>query len=259
MQPRTPESKKREGALVQMIQDMETTTVPVQSTGACAGWDEGNVLARARTRSEGAFEQLVAQYKPRAFRLAWKITRHHQDAEDVVQNAFVKAFQNLPDFRGDSRFYTWLVRITINEALMKIRRRHSGEVSIDEPKQADDNSIPIEIKDQAPNPEQRCSQHELHRILAATINDLEPAYRAVLQLRDVEGFSTKQTAQALDLTSAAVKTRLQRARIKLREPLNDYFRPTRASRNQGRGAQRYSESVSSSTPESSGRILIEPA
>jgi RNA polymerase sigma-70 factor (ECF subfamily) len=138
------------------------------------------------------------------------------------------------------------VRITVNEALMKIRRRHSGEVSIDESKEADDNSIPIEIKDQAPNPEQRYSQHEVHRILAQTINDLEPPYRAVLQLRDLEGFSTKQTAQALDLTSAAVKTRLQRARIKLRESLNDYFRPTRASRNQGRGAERYSETVSSS-------------
>jgi RNA polymerase sigma-70 factor (ECF subfamily) len=218
----------------------------VQSTGAYAGWDEGDLVARAKTRSEAAFEQLVDQYKRRAFRLAWKITRHRQDAEDVVQNAFIKAFQNLPNFRGDSRFYTWLVRITVNEALMKIRRRHSGEVSIDESKEADDNSIPIEIKDQAPNPEQRYSQHEVHRILAQTINDLEPPYRAVLQLRDLEGFSTKQTAQALDLTSAAVKTRLQRARIKLRESLNDYFRPTRASRNQGRGAERYSETVSSS-------------
>ena len=186
-----------------MIHGMETTTVPVQSTGAYARWDEGDVVARAKTRSEAAFEQLVDQYKRRAFRLAWKITRHHEDAEDVVQNAFVKAFQNLPDFRGDSRFYTWLVRITINEALMKIRRRHSGEVSIDESKEAEDNSIPIQIKDQAPNPEQRYSRHEVQRIVAATINNLEPRFRAVLQLRDVQGFSTKETAQALDLTFGA--------------------------------------------------------
>jgi RNA polymerase sigma-70 factor, ECF subfamily len=234
-----------------MIHDIETTTVSAQSTGAYARWDEGDVVARAKTRSEAAFEQLVDQYKRRAFRLAWRITRHHEDAEDVVQTAFAKAFQNLPDFRGDSRFYTWLGRITINEALMKIRRRHSGEVSIDESKEADDNSIPIEIKDQAPNPEQRYSQHEVQRILAATINDLEPPYRAVLQLRDVGGFSTKQTAQALDLTSAAVKTRLQRARMKLRESLTNYFRPTRVGRNQGRCAERYSETVSSSTARSS--------
>jgi RNA polymerase sigma-70 factor (ECF subfamily) len=219
-----------------MIHATETTTGPVPSTGAFAPWDEGDVVARAKTRSETAFEQLVEHYGRRAFRLAWKITSNHEDAEDVVQNAFVKAFQNLPDFRGDSRFYTWLVRITINEALMKIRRRRSNEVSIDESKEADDTSAPIEIQDQAANPEQRCSQYEVQRILAANINDLEPPFRAVLLLRDVEGFSTKQTAQALDLTSSAVKTRLQRARIKLRQSLNGYFRPTRASRDQGRCA-----------------------
>ena len=230
-----------------MIHGMETTTVPGQSTGAYARWDEGDVVAQAKTRSEAAFEQLVDQYKRRAFLLAWKITRHREDAEDVVQNAFAKAFQNLPDFRGDSRFYTWLVRITINEALMKIRRRRSGEVSIDESKEADGNFIAMEIKDQALNPEQRYSQHEVRRILAATINDLEPPYRVVLQLRDLEGLSTKQTAQALDLTSAAVKTRLQRARMKLRESLNGYFRPTRASRNLGLAAEWYPEAVSGNT------------
>jgi RNA polymerase sigma-70 factor (ECF subfamily) len=236
MQLRTAQSKKRKGVLVQMIHGIETMTDPVPSTGAFAHWDEGDVVSRAKTRSEAAFEQLVDQYERRAFRLAWKITRNHEDAEDVVQNAFVKAFQNLPDFRGDSRFYTWLVRITINEALMKIRRHRSNEVSIDESKHADGASDPIEIKDQAANPEQRYSQHEVQRILAATINDLEPPYRAVLQLRDIEGLSTEQTAQALDLTSSAVKTRLQRARMKLRESLNGYFRLNRASRDQGRCA-----------------------
>jgi RNA polymerase sigma-70 factor, ECF subfamily len=220
-----------------MTQGMQSTTDPPQSTGAFARWDEGDLLGRAKTHSEAAFEQLVKQYRQRAFRLAWKITRHHEDAEDVVQIAFVKAFQNLHDFRGDSRFCTWLVRITINEALMKIRRRRPNEVSIDESKEANDSSAPIEIKDQAANPEQRCSQYEVQRILAANINDLEPLFRAVLLLRDVQGFSTKQTAHALNLTSSAVKTRLQRARLKLRESLNFYFRPTHASRKQGRCAE----------------------
>jgi len=228
--------EKREGVLVQMIHATETTTGPVPSTEAFARWDEGDVVVRAKTRSETAFEQLVEHYERRAFRLAWKITCNHEDAEDVVQNAFAKAFQNLPDFRGDSRFYTWLVRITINEALMKIRRRRSNEVSIDESKHADGTPDPIEIKDQAPNPEHRYSHNEVQRILAATINKLEPPYRAVVQLRDVEGLSTKQTAQALELTSSAVKSRLQRARMMLRESLNGYFRPTRAIRNQGRCA-----------------------
>ena len=230
-----------------MIHGIETTMSPMPQTGAFAGWDDGDVVARAKTRSEAAFEHLVDQYKRRAFRVAWKITCNREDAEDVVQNAFVKAFQNLPDFRGDSRFYTWLVRITINEALMKIRRRRFNEVSIDGSKGADDSSVAIDIEDQAANPEQQCSQYELQRILAANINDLEPPFRTVLLLRDVEGLSTKQTAQALDLTSSAVKTRLQRARMKLRKSLNDHFRPTRASKNQGRFAEWYPETVSSST------------
>jgi RNA polymerase sigma-70 factor, ECF subfamily len=243
-----------------MFRGIETTTSPMPQPGAPACGGDGDVVARAKTRSEAAFEQLVDQYKRRAFRVAWKITCNHEDAEDVVQNAFVKAFQNLPDFRGDSRFYTWLVRITINEALMKIRRRRSN-VSIDGPKEANDRSAPIEIKDQAANPEQRCSQYEVQRILAANINDLEPSFRAVLLLRDVEGLSTKQTAQALDLTTSAVKTRLQRARMKLQESLNDYFRPTRASRNPGRCAEWYSETVSSSiarpSPEKTYRAGLE--
>src|ERR1700751_3326373 len=96
MQLRMPRSKKRGGALVRMIHGIETRTGPVQSTRAFARWDEGDVVARAKTRSEAAFEQLVDQYKRRAFRLAWRITRHHEDAEDVVQTAFAKAFQNLP-------------------------------------------------------------------------------------------------------------------------------------------------------------------
>jgi len=246
-----------------MIHGTETTTSPAPSIGAFAGWSDGDVVARAKTRSEAAFEQLVDQYKRRVFRVAWKITCNHEDAEDVVQNAFVKAFQNLPDFRGDSRFYTWLVRITINEALMKIRRRRSNEVSIDESKEADGRSVAIEIKDQAANPEQRCSQDEVQRILAANINDLEPTFRAVLQLRDIEGLSTKETAQALDLTSSAVKTRLQRARMKLRKSLNDHYRPTCAVRNQGRCAEWYPEMVLSSTekpgPEKTYRAGLEAA
>jgi RNA polymerase sigma-70 factor, ECF subfamily len=228
-----------------MIHGIETTASAVPPKGVIADWGDGDVVARAKKRSEAAFEQLVDQYKRRAFRVAWKITCNHEDAEDVVQNAFVKAFQNLPDFRGDSRFYTWLLRITINEALMRIRRRRSNEVSIDGSKEAGYSSASIEIKDQAANPEQRCSQYEVQRILAANINDLEPPFRDVLLLRDVEGLSTKQTAQALDLTSSAVKTRLQRARMKLRKSLNDHFRPTRASRYQARCADWYSEIVSS--------------
>jgi RNA polymerase sigma-70 factor (ECF subfamily) len=175
----------------------------------------------------------VNHYERKVFRLAQNITRNNEDAEDVVQNAFVKAFQNLPGFRGHSRFYTWLVRITVNEALMNIRRRPCRkEVSIDESKETDDSCVPLEIEDWGPNPEQHYSKRELQQILATTINELKPGYRTVFQLRDVDGFSTEETAQALALSSSAVKTRLRRARMTLRTSLNKYFRSTRARGNE---------------------------
>ena len=109
--------------LVDMIYETEMATARVPSTSAFTEWDEQDVVARAKSQSETAFDELVEHYERRVFRVAQNITRNYEDAEDVVQNAFVKAFQNLPGFRGHSRFYTWLVRITVNEALMNIRRR----------------------------------------------------------------------------------------------------------------------------------------
>ena len=223
-----------------MIFETEIATARVPSTGALAEWDEQDVVARAKSRSEIAFDELVKHYERRVFRVAQNITRNNENAEDVVQNAFVKVFHNLPAFRGDSRFYTWLVRITVNEALMKIRRRpRYKQVSIDEWKETDDSCVPLEIEDWGPNPEQRYSEEELQQILATTINELKPAYRAVFQLRDVDGLSTEETAEALALTSSAVKTRLQRARLTLRNSLDKYFRPTSARWNQLGGAEGY--------------------
>jgi RNA polymerase sigma-70 factor, ECF subfamily len=203
-------------------------------------WDEQDVVARAKSRSKSAFDELVKHYERRVFRLAQNITRNHEDAEDAVQNAFVKTFHKLPGFRGESRFYTWLVRITFNEAVMNIRRRsRHNQVSIDEPKESAESCDPLEIEDCGPNPEQHYTQHELRQILATTINALKPAYRAVFQLRDVDGLSTEETAQALALTSSAVKTRLQRARRTLRNSLDKHFRPTSARWNQRGGSESY--------------------
>jgi RNA polymerase sigma-70 factor (ECF subfamily) len=219
--------RQKEEVLVNMTCETATTTARAPSTSALNEWDEQDVLARAKSQSETAFNELVKHYERRVFRLAQNITRNNEDAEKAVQNAFVKAFQNLPGFRGDSRFYTWLVRITVDEALMKIRRRPCHkEVSIDESKETDDSYIPLEIEDWGPNPEQHYSQQELQRILATTINELKSEYRIVFQLRDVDGLSTEETAQALSLSSSAVKTRLQRARLTLRNSLDKYFRTT---------------------------------
>lgn len=188
--------------------------------------DEATLVAQARNGFPAAIEQLVGRYERRLFRLAQNITRNHEDAEECIQNAFVKAFQNLASFRGDSRFYTWLVRIAVNEGLMKIRRRRFIELSIDaalNDAEDEDHVLPYQLKDWAPNPEERYSREELREILATAISELDPAYRLVFQLRDIEGLSTEETAQTLDLSIAAVKTRLRRARLWLRNSLNAHF------------------------------------
>src|SRR5206468_5866428 len=171
-----------------------------------------------------AFEQLIRRYDRNIFRIAQHITQNREDAEDVVQDAFLKAFENLEQFQGNSKFYTWLVRIAVNESLMKLRRRRTDRtVSLDEEVKTEDDSLPREVADWSPNPEQQYSQAELRDILTRTIQGLPPGFRMVFVLRDVEGLSTEETAEALDLSIPAVKSRLLRARLQLRERLSRYF------------------------------------
>jgi RNA polymerase sigma-70 factor, ECF subfamily len=184
---------------------------------------EQELVAEAQAGSTIAFERLIEKYERRIFRLAQNITRNREDAEDVMQNALVKAFRKLPTFRGDSSFYTWLVRITVNEGLMGIRRRRWNEVSMDDSGESDGPLLRDEIEDWGPSPEQRYSETELQDILTKAIRALGPGYRTVFQLRDVESFSTRETARALSLSPTAVKTRLRRARLQLRRSLNKYF------------------------------------
>jgi RNA polymerase sigma-70 factor (ECF subfamily) len=186
---------------------------------------EQDLMVQARNGSGAAIELLVSRYQSRIFRLARNITGNHEDAEEVIQNAFVKAFQHLATFRGDSGFYTWLVRIAINQALMKVRGRRLKEVSIEQAKDTDGDMTPRDPEDWGPNPEERYSQEELRRILDISVSKLDPKYRIVFQLRDVEGLTTDETARALDLSVPAVKTRLVRARLQLRNSLDIHFRP----------------------------------
>jgi RNA polymerase sigma-70 factor, ECF subfamily len=208
---------------VERNSETEVAAAPPPSSTASARDDEQSVVAQARDGSSSAVEELVRRYEHKLFRLVQKITLNHEDAEEVVQNAFLRAFQNLDSFRGDSRFYTWLVRIAVNEALMKIRGHRIRQVSIDGAKETEDDLGPRELKDGAPNPEELYSQEELRSILATTIDELDPGYRMVLQLRDIEGLSTNDTARALGLSSTAVKSRLSRARLRLQNSLALYF------------------------------------
>jgi RNA polymerase sigma-70 factor (ECF subfamily) len=149
-----------------------------------------------------------------------------EDAEDAVQEAFLKAFQHLGEFREDSKFSTWLIRITLNQSLMKVRkqRRAIREVSLEEDFQAGEDMLPMEVIDWAPDPEQLYRAAELRGILVKTLSELRPVLRAVFVLRDIEGLSTAQTAEVLNLSQVAVKARLWRGRLQLRERLNKYFR-----------------------------------
>lgn len=185
--------------------------------------NESVFVAAARAGDISAFEALVTRYERKIFRLAQHITQNTEDAQDVAQEAFLKAFEHLAEFQGNSRFYTWLVRIAVNQALMKLRKRHNKDVSLDEEVKTEDSVMPREIEDWGPSPEERYTQRELAEILARVIGELDPPFRTVFQLRDIDELSTEETAEVLGISVPAVKSRLLRSRLKLRDKLNRYF------------------------------------
>ena len=186
--------------------------------------DEHLLVTAAKAGDAAAFEELVNRYEKKIFRLTMNITRNREDAEDAMQDAFMKAYSHLDRFHEDSRFYTWLVRIAANEALMRLRKRRPNQFSLDEPIESEDDFVPQQIEDWGPSPEQRFAQTELRDILRGVIEDLPHDFRIVFLLRDVEGLSTEETAEAVGISEAAVKSRLLRARLKLRKKLDTQFR-----------------------------------
>ncbi len=195
-----------------------------QAPSAIVRDDEPALVASAKAGDTSAFEELVSRYERKIFRLAQNITGNREDAEDTTQEAFLKSYAHLQEFQGDSRFYTWLVRITVNEALMRLRKRRPNQVSLDEPVESEEDFMPRELEDWGPSPEQRYAQTELQGILSEVIEKLDPAFRVVFILRDVEELSSEETAALLGLSVPAVKSRLLRARLKLRQKLNRYFK-----------------------------------
>jgi len=186
--------------------------------------DEPLLVAAAKSGDAAAFEELVNRYERKIFRLTMNITRNREDAEDAMQDAFLKAYGHLSTFQENSRFYTWLVRIAANEALMRLRKRRPNQFSLDEPVAGDEDLMPREIADWGPSPEQRYAQSEMQEILNKVIDELEPDFRVIFVLRDIEELSTEETAAAVGISVPAVKSRLLRARLKLRQKLNRYLR-----------------------------------
>ncbi len=173
-------------------------------------------------RSE--FARLVDLYSPQIYRLALKMVGDAQDAEDVLQDTFIKALRSLPSFEGRSSLSTWLYRIAVNEALMALRKRKGDVVSIDEEREdSEGESEPVQIVDWCCLPEQELMSAESRQFLDTAVSKLSPVLRAVFILRDVQGLSVRDTAEALQISEAAVKTRLLRARLQIREELSVYF------------------------------------
>lgn len=171
-----------------------------------------------------AFSKLVEQTSTRIYSLGLRMLGNEQDAEDLLQETYLKALKALPNFEKRSSINTWLFRIAANEALMMLRKRKTGANTIDIDRGDEEDEAPIEILDFCCLPEQEMVSAETRIQLTKAADRLSPVLRIVFQLRDVDGFSVQETAEILGISEDAVKTRLVRARLKLREELSVYFK-----------------------------------
>lgn len=183
------------------------------------------LVERVLAGEKQAFDQIVRLHEGYVYRTCVAITGNPEDAEEATQDAFVKAYRGLGNFRQESRFTTWLTRIAVNESLQRLRRRRYPE-SLDAPTEGGEDFMPRQIEDWHPDPEQLYAGEELKRMVEEAVLALPPAYRVVFILRDVCEQSIVETAEALDLTIAATKSRLLRARLMVRERLAEKLQVT---------------------------------
>lgn len=172
------------------------------------------------------FAKIVEAYSGYIYRLALKMLQNSQDAEDILQETFIKAYKALPKFDGRSKISTWLYRIATNEALMFLRRKRPDTISMEVPQEDEDEEFvrPIEIVDWCCLPEGELMSDEARKYLDQSVDELPERLRMTFILRDIEGLSTKETAEILEIRETAVKTRLHRARLQLRENLSVYYK-----------------------------------
>ena len=170
--------------------------------------------------SKAAFEGLMRQYNQRLFRVARSILRDDADAEDALQDAYVQAYRKLGDFRGEAELSTWLTRIVINEALMRLRRQRRHPVVVSFERTDDGHPQELDVADErAESPSDRTLRGEIRKVLETRIDALPEAFRTVFVMREVEEMTARETAEALGIPEATVRTRLFRARALLREAL----------------------------------------
>lgn len=189
--------------------------------------DEDAPLVKASQAGDGfAFELLVSRYDRKLFRIAYNIVHNTEDARDIVQDTFIKVFQNMGRFQAQSKFSTWLYRIVVNQSLMEMRTKRRKPVPVELSLNGDEEEgrLPIDVSDWRPNPEEQYTESQLRELLTRLLQGLRPALRVVFIMHDIEGQQLQEVADALDLTLSAVKTRSLRARLYLREQLTIHFK-----------------------------------
>jgi RNA polymerase sigma-70 factor (ECF subfamily) len=190
------------------------------ATGNLEVWSEENLVAAAKSGQRAAFGELCRRHANKVFRVTHRITRNREDAEDAVQDSFLNAFIHLKDFDGRSQFATWLTRIAINSALMRLRKRRGiREVPIDEPSPAAEPGRDYQVPDRAPNPEEAYRLNERKEVVSTAIGGLLPRARTVVEFHQLQEYSLRETAQILGISTAAAKTRMFHARAELRRML----------------------------------------
>jgi len=185
---------------------------------------EQQLVERAKNGDTKAFEELMKRTQTNIYNLGLRLLGNKEDAADLMQETYIKAYENLNRFEGRSSFSTWLYRIATNNALMKLRKEKKKKVSIDELKKIGDKSYRIEISDWSENPSSYFKSAELKEVLQKAIDSLPPKYKSVFILHDIEGLSLAEVAQILSLSVPAVKTRVHRSRMYLREKISEYIK-----------------------------------
>jgi RNA polymerase sigma-70 factor (ECF subfamily) len=189
-------------------------------TGMSDNRDEAQIIASILAGNTHEFHDLIRPHERSVYIMALSLLRNEADAEDVTQEAFLKAFRNLANFRGDSKFSTWLISITLNEARSRLRSRKTAKIeSLDEPPEEQGHFTPALLRDWREIPSDVLERKEVRYLLQQAISELPLIYREIFVLRDVEEMSVNESAEALGITVASVKVRLHRARIMLQKKL----------------------------------------
>ncbi|HMD99427.1 MAG TPA: sigma-70 family RNA polymerase sigma factor [Terriglobia bacterium] len=196
----------------------------------------GLLLLQATSNNREALDDLFTRYRHRLYRTALRLMGNSEDAEDALQDGLLAAFRSLSGFAGRSQFSTWLTRIVVNAALMRLRHGHHLEVmtSIDQKLDRDTPALADRIPDPGPNPEEIYARQERLQMLEETLQSLPAAYRQALWLCDLQGMSIREAAEALELPVGTLKSQLHRARLRLSEKLAE-ARPARRFLQSSRG------------------------